>query len=418
MAVAVFVGAGFLILGFGFLVWAHFAWAQEITVTNKPLASLATPPAASGLLVKIKEGITLLQKSAPLDYETKRTVVKKGLKIKSGDLVRKQIALAILNKNTGEILEKRVWVSEQDIKNYKKTGILELEPVDSGDGLDIQVQWWNSFNSFYEITGRPELVVVANKYLFPNEYLADLPERSSGKYTDIVYSPYSKQLHLPELIDAGRQYLEKQIDLAFGQLNTDGVISHSAPGLAATQSVTQDFIKNIILVEHMDPGAFALASDGGKELGERVLAVIGANQEKAYRYTGSPAGASGLAQFIKSTYNTTVAAYPQAHLIKNYHLGMADHVNAVKAMVLFFDSRKKEIAGRVVRRDIIESLGITEEMLAAAYNGGSGKVVRSVNAYGFAWLTGKIFRQETLDYIKKFQSVKTLDILANISKID
>lgn len=176
-------------------------------------------------------------------------------------------------------------------------------------------------------------------------------------------------------------------------------------------------------MEHIDPSSFNFSNDGGQELTERVLALIGANQKLAYRYTGSPAGASGLAQFIKSTYKSTVSSYPKAGLMKDFSLGMADHTNAIEAMILFFDSRKKEIADKVKRKDILNSLGITEEMLAAAYNGGGGKVASSVNKFGMAWISSqldlpswkRIFKAETIDYVKKFQSVKSLNLFADIN---
>ena len=369
----------------------------------------------------------LLKSSPPLVYKTKNGKT-------SGDLVKKQLALAVLNMKSGEVFEKRVWVKEQEIKDYKKTGVMIFEPVVPGETLDIQPKWWNSFNTFYEIhpvksskagaeqfdgvKNRPDLMVVANKYLLPSSYIVGLPEKSKTKYTDIIYVPYSASIHLPEIIAAGKRYLDDNVDLAFGQLNLAGVVSHSSPGKLVTAVIGKEFVKNIILVEHVDPDGFSAAADGGRELTERVLAIIGANQDSAYRYTGSPAGASGLAQFIISTYKTIVSKYPDARLIKDYNLGMADHPNAIKAMVLFFDNYKNDIDNKVTRRDVIGQIGITEEMLAAAYNGGPNKVVRSVNKYGLAWLSGQfdlprakaVFKQETLTYIQKFRFIKSLDI--------
>lgn len=369
----------------------------------------------------------LLKSSSPLVYMTKNGKT-------SGDLVKKQIALAILDMISGEVFEKRVWVREQEIKDYKKTGAMIFEPVVSGEALDIQPKWWNSFNTFYEIhpvksgkagaeqfdgvKNRPDLIVVANKYLLPSSYIVSLPETSRTKFTDVVYAPYSASIHLPEIIAAGKRYLDDNVDRAFGQLNVEGVISHSTPGKLITAVINKEFVKDIILVEHIDPDGFSAAADGGKELTERVLVIIGANQNFAYRYTGSPAGASGLAQFIKPTYDTIVSKYPDAHLIKDYNLGMANHTNAIKAMVLFFDNYKNDIDNKVIRRDVINQVGITEEMLAAAYNGGPNKVVKSVNKYGLAWLSGQfdlprataVFKQETLNYIQKFRSIKSLDI--------
>lgn len=435
----IFLRAGrfcFLVSGVvlaGFFVWTNFDYAKEVTVVNEPMVTVtASPVPQFTILEKIREGIELLRKSPPLGYETKYYMIKKGAKVKTGDLVRKQVAFAILNQNTGEVFEQRVWVREQEIKNYKKTGVLNLEPVallrsdlDSNyrDRISIVVKWWNSFNTYYEITGRPELIIVANKYLFPSKYLSGLSERSAGQYTDIIYAPYSKKLHLAEVVEVGKAYLEKNINQAFAELETAKVESRSSPGAPITEGISKDFIRNIILVEHVDPDGFRNATDGGRELSERVLVIIGANQESAYRYTGSPAGASGLAQFIQPTYKSMVSKYPEARLIKGYNAGMANHANAIKAMVLFFDSHKKEIAGKITRPDIVKSLGITEEMLAATYNGGPGKVVRSVNKFGLAWFSNQlrlprasqIFRQETLNYLKKFQAIKNLNLFANVS---
>ncbi len=409
----------------GFFVWADLDYAKEVMVVNEPTAIVtASPTPQFTMIEKIREGKELLRKSSPLDYETKYYTVKKGVRIKTGDPVRKQVALAILNKNTGEIFEQRVWVREQDIKNYKKTGVINLEPdlprpaLGTEDGPRAAVIWWNSFNTNYEIPNHPELVVVANKYLFPSKYLSGLPEKSNSQYTDLIYVPYSKQLHLAEIIDAGKVYLDKNIDRAFAELELAKVKSKFVNGVLVTGNISEDFIKNIVVIEHVDPGSFKVADDGGRELSERVLVVIGANQDYAYRYTGSPAGASGLAQFIKSTYKNIANKYPEAKLIKDYNVGMADHVNAIKAMVLFFDAHKKDITGRVTRKDIVKPLGITEEMLAAAYNGGPGRVVSSVNKFGLAWISnqitgtakGNIFKRETLDYIKKFRAIKNLNI--------
>lgn len=389
-------------------VRAGFISGKEIGIKNSPAAS---PLPIIDVAGQIREGVSLLKSSPPLVYKTKNGKT-------SGDLVKKQIALAILDMTSGDVFEKRVWVKEEEVKNYKKTGLMTFEPAVAEEELDIQPKWWNSFNTFYEIKNRPDLMVVANKYLLPSSYIVGLPERSKTKYTDIIYAPYSTSMHLPEIIAAGKRYLDENVNLAFGQLNLAGVVSRSSPGKLVTAVIDREFVKNIILVEHVDPDGFSTAADGGRELTERVLAIIGANQNSAYRYTGSPAGASGLAQFIKPTYQTIVSKYPAARLIKDYNLGMANHPNAIKAMVLFFDNYKNDIDDKVTRRDVVNQMGITEEMLAAAYNGGPNKVVKSVNKYGLAWLSSQfvlprataVFRQETLNYIQKFRSIKGLDI--------
>lgn len=401
------------VISTGFLTLINLDYARELTVVNESDMIFYADQATQLITTQnIREGIELLKKSPPLKY----------------DALRKQITLAILNKNTGEIFEHMVWVSEDEIKNFKKTGIITILPCTTCDvvqdvqGIGVKVNWWNSFNTDYEFPEHPEFVVVANKYPLLSSHLIGLPEKSAKQYTDIIYAPYSGRIQSPEIIEAGKKYLAKSINQAFTELDEKVVTSLSNTRIPITANISRDFISNIILIEHIDPDSFNAATDGGKELSERVLTVIGANQNYAYRYTGSPAGASGMAQFIKSTYDLMVAKYPQAKLIKNYNAGMANHVNAIKAMVLFFDSHKKDITGKITRRDIVQSLGITEEMLAATYNGGPSRVASSINKFGLTWISGqfrlpastKVLRQETLNYIKKFQAIKSLDLFANI----
>lgn len=354
----------------------------------------------------IQKSLAFLEQVDPLEIEFKR----------NGELSRRQINLAILEEKSGRIFEKRLWFSEDELRNYGKTGRLNLEP-EADDGIDVELVWWNSFNSFFKIK-QPGYIVAANRYLMPSRLLSGLPEKSEAEYTEISYSPYSRELHLPELVEAGKKYLNSRVEIAYEQLKKNKVASRSVPGRLATEAVNKELIKNIILVEHVDPDAFSVSEDNGRILTERVLVLLGANRERAYRYTGSPAGASGIGQFIKPTYLRLAQQYPRAGLIKNYQSGTADHVNAIKAMVLFFDSHAKDLGNRITRQDVLRQLGITEEMLAASYNGGPSRVVSSVNRYGLAWLSGqissgrsnRIFRTETLEYLKKFQSIKNLNI--------
>jgi len=138
--------------------------------------------------------------------------------------------------------------------------------------------------------------------------------------------------------------------------------------------------------------------------------IVGANQEWAFRYTGSTAGANGLAQFIEPTYYGIAAAYPSANLIKDFRYGMADHVNAVKAMVLYFDLHENQLQNQITRKDVLAQLGITDGMLAAAYNGGPFHVVQAVNGNGLAWAKSSAFPLETTGYIQKYDLIKKLKL--------
>lgn len=383
------------------LLFARYAGAETVATGSFDLYQ------------KIQTGVKLLQSSAPLKFE------EKAISRTKKELVRKQIAIALFDKTTGNVFQRRVWVDEKEIKNYSKTALMTFVPESPDDPIDIQPHWWNSFNTFFEVKNAPNLVVVANKYLLLSDSIPNKAERSKDKYTEIIYSPYSEAIHDSNLAKIGKDYVDKETDLAFDALRNLKVKSRSAPGKLVSDVVSKEFVKNIIIVEHIDPDGFAFAYDGGKLLTERVLVIIGANQERAYVYTGSNAGAIGLAQFIKSTYNSMRLKYPEARLISDFGSGMADHFNAIKAMVLFFDAHRKDISDRIARKSIIKQLGgnIPEEMLAAAYNGGPTRVVRSVNKYGLAWIDSqldnlkpKIFRAETLHYLEKFIAIRNLHI--------
>ena len=388
-------------------------------IVEPVFAETIIPTPNYSLYEQIQKSFALLKSSPPLRFEEKKVgnpSTSSGSR--KAELIRKQIALAIFNTNTLEIIEKRFWLKEQEIKNYKKTSIITLEPVFQNDPIIVRVKWWNSFNTLYEIQDHPEMFVIGNKYLLLSTTIPDPEERSGGKYTDIIYIPYSDNLAQTEVIQAGLDYINTKISQAFQLLKDKNVLSRSIPGSLITSTVNEDFLKNIIVVEHIDPDAFKVSTDMGKALTDRVLTIIGANRENAYRYTGSPAGANGISQFIKSTYLGLVKKYPEAKLIKDFQIGTTTHENAFQAMVLFFDSHKKELENKITRKIVLNQLGgITEEMLAASYNGGATRVIRSVNNYGLSWIEGqlsaslpKIFRRETLGYISKFVAIRNLHL--------
>ena len=88
---------------------------------------------------------------------------------------------------------------------------------------------------------------------------------------------------------------------------------------------------------------------------------------------------------------------------------MADHTNAVKAMVLYFDFHKKYLVDRINRPEVLSS-GISEPMLAATYNGGPGRLLQAINKDGFNWQKSSSLAPETASYVEKFQTLSTLNI--------
>ena len=101
----------------------------------------------------------------------------------------------------------------------------------------------------------------------------------------------------------------------------------NAPGFS-----DEDYF-NLILTEQMDPGRFRSIAAGTwefneqqeselKRLAERILVIIGANQEDAYSFTGNYASARGLTQFTPDGYECRLeqlsasrdsAGFPRSH---------------------------------------------------------------------------------------------------------
>jgi len=353
---------------------------------------------------KIDEGKLLLKNSTPLSYTEK-----------NGEIEEKQIALAVMDTLTGDIFEKRIWVKQDDINSLatKRFEGIELE-LDRGYSPErpvrAEITWWNSFNSIYRIEPT-HYVVVANKYLIPSDIVPGISEDNTSKYSEIIYVPYSKGIHHPQLVAEGEKYLEEVVDRAFRELERDEIVSQADPDKLAIESVTKDLVKRIIVTEHMDPDLLAIAEDGGKLLAERVYVIIGTNKEIAYYFTSSSANARGIAQFIKSTYNNIVEKYPDAGLIQDFRLGTSTHSNIIKAMVLLFDNNRKYLGNLLneINKDEIELA------LAASYNGNPRWVKESILSYGNNWLEhqdiGPILKPETFGYLNKLKSLFNLDFL-------
>lgn len=259
---------------------------------------------------------------------------------------------------------------------------------------------------------------MANKYLMSNDDLAYLEDRTGAKYSDIVYVPYSPALRDKMLIALGEQFLNDHVLAAFIELTAAKVMSKAFPDQLVTETMTQTFVKNIFITEQTDPKMMLLSDDGGLELAERVLIRLGTNGEKAFRYTVSKTGASGLGQIMPKTYSNpnkdpnkrgVLERYLLAELIKDVDIGRVDIKNGIKATVLVFDMKRSEIEAKVQSSTKARKIWASktseqkEEVMAASYNGGSSK---------YKYLTGNISTAvtETVLFVKKFQMIRELKL--------
>jgi len=380
------------------------------------------------ILEKISEGIELLENSSPLKTEQ---YVSDNICFKTKKnyrALRKEISFAILDKKTGEVFEKRCWFSKEDaIENtIISSGLSQVENIfglkneeqEINEELALAVNWWNNHNSDIEVRSlNPEdkpggYIMIANKFPMLNQYLAYPQDKTGKKYSDIVYIPYSGALHIPELIEEGRRFLNQSVDRAFTELSAAKIESVAYPGRLVVDTIKPDFIKNIFLTEQTDTSLLLSAGDGGLKLAERVLVRLGANKEKAYRYTYSSTGALGLGQIMPATYASIVRLYSKAQLIKDVNIGRVDIVNGIKATVLVFDDHfatvieklSKTASGRAaLSRKKPEEI---EEMRAAVYNGGPGKISSQTAAISSAVA-------ETVGFVAKFRRIRALNLFVD-----
>ena len=401
----------------------NFSWPARLSANTLDIQGSAQTQPQWTLPAKLEEAKKLLRASPPLKFleEIVVTKLKNGKKITSQKLSRKEIALAVLNTETGQVFEKRYWLDEDDIKRANTLRRTYLEntqnlpkfmPENIKEEFEVTVNWWNNFNSDLSIAKSESdetYIILANKFMMDNDFLAYAEDKTGAKYSDIVYAPYSSSVHIADFISKGAKFLDENVAQAFWELEDGGIKSRALPGKLVTETITQTFVKNIFITEQTDPREMFYSNDGGQRLAERVLVRLGMNQEKTFRYTVSKTGASGLGQIMPGTYASIVKGYPKAYLIKDIDIGRVDIVNAIKASTLVFDDHFATVMGKVNSSSKAKALfakktqNEIDEIRAAIYNGGPSK---------YKHLTGTISLaiNETVGFIKKFKMIRELKL--------
>ncbi len=292
-----------------------------------------------------------------------------------GRLEKRGVKLALANLKTGAIRIASGWISGDNLFLYNKN-------------IQYTVEWMNGFNSAITILQPENTAVVAILYAVD-------PHRQKLYGTSaILYTPFSSALLQPELVQAGRQYLLNQIALAQNELQQ--VASQAFPGrsLKRSPAFTDEDYLHIILAEQMDPGRFfAIIGDDPrlgtrkqsdfKQLADRILVIVGANQETAYRFTGSPAGAHGLTQFTLIGMRTVWNHYPDAGIPQNFFKAASHHDSAIKAKICLLDHYLAQLVSAYPR---LRGSKFEKYAAAAAYNGGPKRVLDGLREFGMSWL--------------------------------
>jgi len=294
--------------------------------------------------------------------------VKKGVKNELGNF---NILVAIENLKNREI---------QVIKVHPKLGA-------RSKGVVIEPGKSNGVNTKFTIVYPEHHIVLALKR----------PVRHDTTFKEVVYTPYSEILDIPDVRKAGMDYLKDVLDKAKSDL-----IGRGVKPLSSDEFIADDVSLALAVIEHIDPQKFESGKYTIERLIHETLVIMGTNTQSAYRYSASKAGARGLFQFIPDTYKRITRLYPRAALDNDFIHGMENHENAAKASFLLFDADMRALNdGR--KDQIMNDPRALGRFLASAYNCGAGRTKLAMDRYGANWASG--VPAETRIYLKKYDAV-------------
>lgn len=285
-----------------------------------------------------------------------------------------------------------------------KTGTSKLAVVKVRNGVSktkgyaVTLLKRNGVNSEYRVDEPEGWVVLALK-----TNIKKRPAGRKARAAAVVYVPYGAHLDTAALRRRGRDHLVKIAKLAVIKLESRDVRSQIDPDERVTASVTEQMLITLLVIEQIDPDDFE--ARGAKATADRVLTLVGANQDDAYDYAFSDAAAGGLAQFRPETYKEIRDLYPAAELKAEFFAGVRDHVNGVMAQYCYGDFTLSKLAADDLRRLRADEAELGA-YLAAAYNHGLYGAAKIIAAHPHDWDdAGNGFSDANLKYVREFRAV-------------
>ncbi len=376
------------------------------------------------------QGVTLKVGTKDISYKETRITVSASngviMSSKSFKEPEKEIALAVLNTQTGEIKSVVIDKKGADLIAPQGWGIAIL---DRPNGIR-----WNGRNTAYRIDWPENYVVIANVY--PSDHKVTVAQKNKGKTVYVtkqtidydVYTPYSPDIHSQDLVRAGSDYTAGVVAQAFADLRRKGVMSRAVGStlIADVFASRSYFFQRIPLLEQTDQTEFFLSPQNTVE---RVQVIIGANQDRAFEHTCNSSSACGWLQFTDNasvkngkkypgTYSAIVRDYPAAALIKDFTAGARDHVNSMEAAILLYDENLKGLISSN-GSGVLDDPKL-EEYLAASYNGKPQHAYQALHAAILAgigdWIDGLSaakggLKSETQGYMMKLRYLQQNNLL-------
>lgn len=302
---------------------------------------------------------------APVYKNVKNSKTKKTTKvISSYSLIKKEIALAVLDPQTQQTSIVKGWQSGKNM-------------TFNNPDFDISLVSFNGVNSKFQINKPNGGTVLALKYLI-SKIEKGTKTSIENSLSEAVYVPYSINLNKPEIALYGENYISGIIKNVAEDIKN--LPSQSVSGKTIPQAINPSLIRALVYAEHTDTSV--ISRGNVNETINQLNILFATNLGDAYKYSVSSAGARGIAQFMPATYNSLVNRHPEASLISDFVSGMNDHYNSIKAMYLLLD----DYAGAVrVKAQNGFAEGQVFDYGAASYNGGVARVTKAINTFGQDW---------------------------------
>lgn len=198
----------------------------------------------------------------------------------------------------------------------------------------------------------------------------------------------------PEVVQAGKVYVRSIIDAARGVLREKGVF---------IQKEIADIAERLMVVEHVDHYRFR--NELHINIFNDIYAIYALNEGQAYWYAVSRAGAGGAVQMIPSTYAMVRTRFYHVGLIPDFVEGMRNHLNAVKAMLLYMKMTWDElIMNETVFQALQSGIATQGELLAAGYNSNPARLPTYIRRGGENWRS--LIPAETRIYLEIYRSME------------
>jgi hypothetical protein len=237
--------------------------------------------------------------------------------------------------------------------------------------------------------------------------VVEYPIEKFGSFKEMAYySSAHPAIVTSDLVKYGQSYVRSMVDLAAKQLKERGIIV-SDPII--------DMAERLCIVEHVDHDRFL--TENRKILFEEVFSLYGLNELNTYRYSVSSAGAGGMVQMIAPTYRFIRERYSHLGLNPDFVAGMRDHLNALKAMLLYMNDTWRDLTSNMeVNYALSSGIATQQELLAAGYNSNPAKLPSYLRRGGTGWRN--LIPRETQMYLQINQSLNSLVTMTTRSQIN